>query len=322
MQPIYRGGAQPSPQMAQVMEHFGVLMRGMVPTYFDEAGLTKSPPEFILREPLDTPLARLVGRGLPIQPEMPAGRTQCSPVRIGGVRGEWIVAEGADANRRLLYLHGGGCVMGDVDNYRWFIARLSKASGCAALAIDYRLAPEHPFPAALDDADAAFAHMLANGPNGAASATAAFLVGDSSGGGLALATALKVRDGGGRKATAVATMSAGTDMTQSGATLTQAEVIGGGKQFSLYYGATDPAHPLVSPLHAKLDGLCPVMLQAGEAEGYLDDSVRFAEKAAKAGVPVTFEIWRHMPHVHQLMAPVLPEANDAIDSIGRFLRDH
>lgn len=320
MQPTYRGGDAPSPEMAHVLEHFGVLMRGMVPTYFKEEGLARNPPQLILREPLDTPLARLLARGLPIRPELPEGRTSCSPVRLGDLRGEWVVAEGADPARRMLYLHGGGYVMGDVDNYRWFIARLSKASGCAALAIDYRLGPEHPFPAALEDATAAWGHMLAHGPDGPAKAEKAYLIGDSAGGGLALAQTLRLRDEGKPQPAAVVAMSPGTDLTQSGKTLTEAEVVGGGKQFSLYYGATDPKHPLVSPLHARLEGLCPVMLQAGESEGYLDDSVRFAEKAAAAGVPVTFEIWRHMPHVHQLMAPVLPEANEAIESIGRFLR--
>jgi len=320
--PVYRGGAAPSPEMAQVLQHFEILMRGMVPTYFRPEGLERNPPEFLLREPLDTPLARLLAKGLAVRPELPEGRTQCWPARIGDLRGEWILGQGADPSRRMLYLHGGGYAMGDVDSYRCFVARLSQASGCAALAIDYRLAPEHPYPAALDDARAAYRFLMAQGPEEPGRPTSAFLVGDSAGGGLALALALDLRDGGGEAPAAVVAMSPGTDLTQSGATLTPPEVIGGGKQFSLYYRTVGPRHPGVSPLHADLKGLPPVFLQAGETEGYLDDSVRFAAKAAAAGVPVTFEIWRHMPHVHQVMAPLLPEANDAITSIGGFLRRH
>jgi acetyl esterase/lipase len=321
MKPIYRGGDRPSPQMAEVLAHFEVLMRGMVPTYFQPEGLAQNPPQFRLREPLDTPLARLLARGLPVRPELPEGVTQCRPVRLdGGLRGEWILAEGADPGRRLLYLHGGGYAMGDVDSYRFFIARLSRESGCAALAVDYRLAPEHPYPAALEDARSGYRALLAGMPGHAPAPSKTYLVGDSAGGGLALALALDLRDGGGRSPNAIAAMSPGVDLTQSGATLSPAEVIGGGKQFSLYYAPVGPLHPGVSPLHAELAGLPPVFLQAGETEGYLDDSVRFAAKASAAGVPVTFEIWRHMPHVHQLMAPLLPEANEAVESLAAFLR--
>lgn len=322
VQPIYRGASTPSAELETVMAHLGVLVRGITPTYFDPAGLAQSPPKFVLQEPLDTPLARLMAKGLAVRPTMPEGVTQCRPVQLGQLYGEWIVAEGADPDRRMLYLHGGGYAMGDVDSYRCFVARLSKASGCAALAIDYRLAPEHPFPAALDDAYAAYQHLATHGPSAQGGAARLFLVGDSAGGGLAIAAALKARDASGPKAAAIVAMSPGTDLSQSGATLSPPEVIGGGKQFSLYYAAAGPLHPLVSPLHAELRGLPPILLQAGETEGYLDDSVRLADKAASSGVEVTFEIWRGMPHVHQVMAPLLPEANDAIDSIGRFLRAH
>ncbi len=318
---IYRGGDQPSAELALVNEHLDVLGRGIGPTYFSEEGIRLDPPELILRDPLDTKLARLLGRSFPMMSQMPDGETSVRPIRIGDLYGEWITAEGADPRRLMLYLHGGGYALGDVDSYRCFIARLSKASGCRVLAVDYRLAPEHPFPAALNDATAAYNVLCGELPANKKT-TRAYIVGDSAGGGLALATTLKVMRDENRLPDAVIAMSPATDLTQSGSTLTPPEVIGGGKQFSLYFGTEDPKNPLVSPLYAELAGFPPVLLQAGETEGYLDDSIRFARKAHGAGVDVTLEIWRHMPHVHQVMAPALPEATEAIRAMGQFLHLH
>ncbi len=315
------GGDSPSGEFQTIVEHFMTLVRGMNPTYFEVEGLEKNPPEYILKDPLDTDLARLIGRGFPIAPQMPEGDVIVRRTVVNGRNSEWVSAEGALPDRVMLYLHGGGYVMGDIDNYRCFIARLSRASKCSVLAIDYRLAPEHPFPAGLEDALAAYKTLIEDTATGSGQNRKFYIVGDSAGGGLALATTLKAMRERLRVPDAVIAMSPATDLTQSGSTLTPAEVIGGGKQFSLYYGNTDPTHPLVSPLYADLEGFPPVLLQAGEIEGYLDDSVRFAKKAHEAGVDVRLQIWRNMPHVHQVMAPHLPEANAAIQAMGEFLLD-
>ena len=318
--PTYIGGDTPSPEMAEVLAHFEVLVGGMTPTYFVMDDLQKSPPKFTPLPSLNTSLARLLARSFPIRSQMPAGATVCLSDPLEDIYGEWIVAEGATWNRRMLYLHGGGYALGDVDSYRCFIARLSAASGAAVYAIDYRLAPEAPFPAALEDAIAAFDHMCRPTSGRGGSIEKAYVVGDSAGGGLALATTLKIMQTGRRLPEAVMAMSPATDLSQSGSTLTQAEIVGGGKQFSLYYGEAGPYEPLVSPLYADLTGFPPLLLQAGEVEGYLDDSTRFFHKACVQGVDVTYEVWRHMPHVHQVMAPILPEANQAITHIGDFLK--
>ncbi len=318
---IYKGDInEASPELETVFSHLMKLVDLMNPTYFVREGLEATPPKFILREPLDTQAARFCARSFPLSHIMPDGDISVVKTTIGNIPAEWITAEGADSERRMLYLHGGGYALGDVDSYRCFIARLSKATGCAVLAIDYRLAPEHSFPAALDDAVDAYKHLLIWGPNGKSRLEKVFVVGDSAGGGLALTTTYKVRDLAIRKPDAVVAMSPATDLTQSGSTLSEPEIVGGGKQFSLYYANHDPKDPLVSPLYGDPTGLPPMLLQAGETEGYLDDSVRFAHKAHKHGVDITLEVWRHMPHVHQVMAPVLPEANQAIASIGDFLR--
>ncbi|MBU1375448.1 MAG: alpha/beta hydrolase [Alphaproteobacteria bacterium] len=309
----------PSDALAQVTRHFDRFAPMMIQGFFEAAPLAEAPPRFVVRSPIDMDLVRMAMRVFPIAPSLPQGRTRVAPVDAGGVTGEWIVADGATTDRRMLYLHGGGYTSGDVDGYRCFIARLSAASRSAVLAIDYRLAPEHPFPAALDDAVAAYRTMLVRGFDGHAPASRLAIVGDSAGGGLALATAYRLRESGTRLPHAIVAMSPWTDMTQGGATLSDPERIGGGGQAALYYAKADPRNPLVSPLFGDPKGLPRLLLQAGEAEGYLDDSRRFARKAAAAGVDVRFEVWRAMPHVHQVHAPVLPEAEAAIRSIGDFL---
>lgn len=322
LSPVFVGHDAPSGEFAEVLEHFEVLVGGMTPTYFDISDLQQDPPVFTPLEPLNTRLARLLARSFPIRSQMPEGTTECTPAPIGNIYGEWIRSEAASWDRRMLYLHGGGYALGDVDSYRCFIARLSKASGAAVYAIDYRLAPEHPFPAALEDAIQAYDYLGSAKFGNGDTPEKVYVVGDSAGGGLALATTLKVMETRRDLPDAVMAMSPATDLSQSGSTLTPPEIIGGGKQFAMYAGEAGPYHPLVSPLYAELEGFPPLLLQAGEVEGYLDDSTRFYQKAHEAGVDVTFEVWRHMPHVHQVMAPVLPEANEAIEHIGHFLRAH
>ncbi len=255
--------------------------------------------------------------------------TTVTPVDAGGVPGEWVVAQGADPARRLLHLHGGGYVIGSVNSHRDLAAALSHASGCAALILDYRLAPEHPYPAALDDALAAYRWMRANGPNGAATADATFIAGDSAGGGLTLATMLAARDAGDPLPDAAVTISAWTDLTQSGDSIIgraeadpRVTVASLDKFANCYLNGADAKTPLASPLSADLAGLPPLLIQVGDAEILLDDSTVFADKAKAAGVDVTLEVWPEMFHVWHHQWAVLPEAQQAVDRIGEYLKTH
>jgi acetyl esterase/lipase len=251
---------------------------------------------------------------------------------LAGVQCEWLVAAGADPDRRLLYIHGGGWTSGDLDSHRPLSARISRAAGVAVLAVHYRLAPEHPFPAGLDDCVHAYRWLRANGPNGPAPARSIFVAGDSAGGNLTLATLLACKERGLPLPTGAIPISAATDFAAAGDSFrTRAGVdpiLAGDPQGirvigSVYtQGRADPLSPLCSPLHGDLRGLPPLLVQVGDAEVLLDDSTRFAAKAKAAGVDVTLEVWPDMPHVWHLFAPFLPEATEAIEHIGQFVRKH
>lgn len=263
-------------------------------------------------------------------PEAPApeGVTTTS-VDAGGVAAEWVVADGAAPDRRLLYLHGGGYVICGPATHRDLAGRISKASGVSLLVLDYRLAPEHPYPAAMDDAVAALRWMNDNGPNGPASARATFVAGDSAGGGMTLATLVSARDAGIRMPDAAVTLSAWTDLACTGETLqTRVDVDPMVTEALLqrmigeYMQGADVKQPLASPLYADLSGLPPLLMQVGDAEVLLDDTTRVAEKAKAAGVDVSVELYPEMMHIFQLFAAVLPEGQQAIGRIGEFLRKY
>jgi epsilon-lactone hydrolase len=253
--------------------------------------------------------------------------TTVTPVDAGGIPAEWVVADAAAPDRRLLYLHGGGYVICSPATHRDLAGRISKAAGVAVLVLDYRLAPEHPYPAAVDDATAALRWMHDHGPTGPAPARATFVAGDSAGGGLTLATLLATRDAGGRMPNAAVTISAWTDLAATGASLrTRADVDPMvtaavlSRMVKEYLQGGDPQQPLASPLYADLRGLPPLLMQVGDAEVLLDDTSRVADKAIAAGVAVTVEVYPEMMHIFQLFAPVLPEGQQAIDRIGAFLK--
>ena len=260
-------------------------------------------------------------------PEVPAPEgTLVTPVDAGGVRAEWVVAEHAAPDRRLLYLHGGGYVICSPATHRDLAGRLSKAAQVPVLVIDYRLAPEHPYPAAVDDALAAVRWISANGPNGPAPASATFVAGDSAGGGLTLATLIGARNHGVRMPDAAVTLSAWNDLACTGNTMHTRAAVDPMVTAALlqrmigeYLQGGDPAQPLASPLYADLRGLPPMLMQVGDAEVLLDDTLRVAEKAQAAGVDVTVDVYPEMIHIFQLFAPVLPEGQQAIDRIGAFL---
>lgn len=256
------------------------------------------------------------------------GDARVVPCEAGGRPAEWLLAPGAVGDRRLLYLHGGSWMFGSLAGYRAHAARLSAATGCAVLSLDYRLAPENPWPAGLDDADAAFDWMRANGPHDRSTAALTVIAGDSAGGNLALALLLRRRDHARALPSAAVAFSPATDLTWSSATIeTRADVdpilrpdrLPAATRAYLQ-GAAEPSHPHVSPLHGDLTGLPPLLLQTGEAEILLDDTRRLAERAEAAGVEVVLDLWPRMPHVFQVFAPYLPEASAAMTRAGDFVR--
>jgi acetyl esterase/lipase len=251
---------------------------------------------------------------------------------VGGVPCEWLLAKGADPDRRLLYIHGGGWTAGGLDSHRPLSARISAATGCAVLAVDYRLAPEHPFPAGLDDCIATYRWLRENGPNGAAPARSLFVAGDSAGGNLTLVLLLASKQRGLPLPNAAVPISPATDFLGQGESWRTREerepIIRGGadgiRMLSQVYlqGRAKPEDPLASPLYGDFRGLPPLLFHVGDAEVLLDDSTRAAEKAKQAAVDVTLEVWPDMPHVWHAFAPFLPEASQAIERIGAFVRKH
>jgi acetyl esterase/lipase len=269
----------------------------------------------------DMTAMRAVMEGMTAFPS--AGETKCTPVNAGGVPAEWIAAAGAVDDRVILYVHGGGYVMGSIATHREMVARLSKAAKARALALDYRLAPEHPFPAAVDDAVAAYRWLLTQNIK----ASRIVVAGDSAGGGLTLATLVALRDAKVPLPAAGVCISPWADMEGTGASMVtrakadpvvQKQGLLGMAQ--LYLGGKDPKSPLAAPLHANLEGLPPLLIHVGDAETLLDDSTRVTEKAKRAGVKVDLEIWPEMPHVWHLFAPFLPEGQQAIEKIGQYVQ--
>lgn len=250
-------------------------------------------------------------------------RAQVTPVDAGGVPGEWVVAPEADDDRVVLYLHGGGYCMGSPSSHRRLVAALSAQAEARVLSLDYRLAPEHPYPAAVDDAVAAYRWLVAQG----IPATRIAISGDSAGGGLTLATLLALRDAGDPLPAAGVPLSAWADLEGTGETMkTKADVDRMIRPDRLketadwYANGADLRQPNLSPLHGDYAGIPPLLLQVGGAEVLLDDSVRVSERARAAGVDVTVEVWDDMPHVFQAFTGLLPEADDAIAKIGEFLK--
>ncbi|PON15916.1 alpha/beta hydrolase [Candidatus Entotheonella serta] len=254
-----------------------------------------------------------------------SGSVQTEAVDADGVAAEWVTAAGVDVERTILYLHGGGYVIGSPATHRGLAERLSKAAVARVLMIDYRLAPEHPFPAPVEDATTAYRWLLASGIEPGHIAVA----GDSAGGGLTVATLVALRDAGESLPAAGICLSPWVDMEGIGESMTtrssldpmvQKEGLLG--MAGLYLQGADPRSPLAAPLYADLHGLSPLLIQVGTSETLYDDATRLAERAKAAGVQVTLESWDEMIHVWHLFAEALPEGQKAIDGIGAFLRQH
>ena len=261
------------------------------------------------------------GMGARQEPTVPG--VKLTKIKVGDVPCEWVMTPEADPNVRLLYLHGGGWVSGSGGNYLPLAAEISLAAKCAVLLPDYRLAPEHPFPAGLDDCVAAYEWLVANGPSGPGAAKATFVAGDSAGGNLTLATLLALKDRKLRLPAGGIPISPATDFTLTSEALKSVydPIISSRTMPEFrdrYLPKTDPRDPLASPLFGDYRGLPPLLIQLGEHEMLRDDAIRVAKKARADGVPVTLEIWPGMVHVFQIRG--LPESREAIRRIGEFVR--
>ena len=252
----------------------------------------------------------------------PPADIKCERVEAGGVDAEWICAPNAASDRFVLYLHGGGYVIGSVNTHRDMIGRISRAAQARVLALNYRLAPEHPFPAAVDDAVAGYKWLLAQG----AKPSRISIAGDSAGGGLTAATLVAIKDAKLPTPAAGVLLSPWVDLEGLGESMTtrveadpvvRKEGLVGMAQ--AYLGGQDPKTPLAAPLYADLKGLPPLLIQVGDAETLLDDSTRLDARARAAGVSTKLEVWPEMIHVWQLFANFLPEGQEAIDGIGKFV---
>ena len=244
------------------------------------------------------------------------------PVMAGDVPAEWLIPPEATPRSVILYLHGGAWTLGWTNIHRRMVAHLCRAAACRALAVDYRLAPEHPFPAALEDCLGAYRWLL----KGGSLPGDMVIVGDSAGGNLTLATLMSLRDAGDPLPAAAVCISPATDLEGTGESFWTKKDPLQTPEFVLamvrhYASGQDLRSPLLSPHYGDLRGLPPLLIHAGGDEMFLSDATRLADKARAAGVDVSLVVWPRMWHVWHLLAPSLPEARQAIDAIGAFVRE-
>ncbi len=253
---------------------------------------------------------------------LPTG-IQCQSLNVDGVSAEWITVPDTDQGV-ILYLHGGAYALGSINVHRQFIARLAIATNIRCLGLNYRLAPEHPFPAALEDTLTAYHWLLSQGLH----PSQIIIAGDSAGGGLALAAMLSLRNSAAQLPAGAVCLSPWTDLA-----LTGPSIQGNAKVdpildldslhiYAKYYAAQNEiTNPLISPLYADLHGLPPLLIQVGGNEILLDDAVRLHKNALNDGVNATLKIWHHMFHVFQMIS-FLPETKEALQSITEFVIDN
>jgi acetyl esterase/lipase len=253
----------------------------------------------------------------------PMRQVDMKPIDAGGVSAEWFSQPQSDPEAVVLYFHGGGYSTGSINSHRDFLARLCIASERRVLAADYRLAPEHPFPAQLEDARRAYLWLI---EEQGIHPDHIVLGGESAGAGLTLSTLVSLRDERLPLPAGAVLISGWFDLDSRSTSM----------QFNRHYdfvtriGVRAMArrfappsahdHPLVSPVHAEMNGLSPLLIQVGAAETLLDDSLRVAERARSAGVDVQLEVWPDMIHAWHIFAPMLEEGRQAIERIGRFVR--
>lgn len=245
------------------------------------------------------------------------------PVSANGVKAEWTTTPDADRAKAVLFVHGGGYVIGSLDSHRHLVAKIGRAARAPALALDYRLAPEHPFPAAVEDAVAGYRFLLAKGvaPGGIT------IAGDSAGGGLVVAAMLSIRDAGLAQPACGWAISPWVDMEAVGGSMTTkaatdptVQKAGILEMAKAYLGAADPRSPLAAPIYADMTGLAPLLIQVGAAETLLDDAIRLAQVAGASDVAVDLQIWPEMIHVWHTYFADLAAGRRAIEAGGQFAR--
>ncbi len=245
------------------------------------------------------------------------------PVMADAVPCEWLIPGGVREGYAILYLHGGAWFMGSANTHRSLVSRIAAASSVRALVVNYRLAPEFPFPSGLEDCIAAYEWLTNNG----IPAEHIVIAGDSAGGNLALAMLVALREAGKPLPAGAVALSPATDLAFTGESvrtrLKVDPIFSKGSPPSIiqdYITSHDPRDPLISPLYADLHGLPPLLLHVGDHEILLDDTVRFGDKASAAGVQSNIVVWPEMFHVFQLFTPFLPEARRAVEQIADFIR--
>lgn len=250
---------------------------------------------------------------------------QTERVGAGGVPAEWIKAPGAQADRVMLYFHGGGYVVGSMRTHRTMLSHISRASGFSVLGLDYRLAPENPFPAPIEDALAAYRWLLNQGVE----PSKIILGGDSAGGGLVVSALVAIRYAGEPMPAAGVCISPWVDMEATGDSfVSNANVDPSVSRerirniAAVYLAGKNPQAPLASPMHADLRELPPLLSMVGSIETLLDDARILTERAQAAGVEAMLEVWDDMPHVWTHFASILPEGQQAVDRIGKFMLQH
>jgi monoterpene epsilon-lactone hydrolase len=264
--------------------------------------------------------SRAMMAGGPKQP-LPRGVTTRAAT-ADGVPVEWIEPAEPASDAVVLYLHGGGWIFGWYPSHRSLVARICEAASCRALAVDYRLAPEHPFPAALEDCVTAYRWLAGSG----VSPRRIVIAGDSAGGNLVLTTLMTLRDAGEAMPAAGVCLSPMTDLAGTGDTFRRGRdalltVESAMSMARAYVGDQDPRAPLISPNYGDFTGLPRLLVQVGADEILLSDSLRLVENAEAAGVDVDLAVWPGMWHVWHTLAPYLPEARHAVDAIGSFVRE-
>jgi monoterpene epsilon-lactone hydrolase len=244
---------------------------------------------------------------------------------VGGVNVVEVTVDGIDSANVILYFHGGVYVIGSADSSVPLVADLARRTNAKVISVDYRLAPENPYPAAVEDATAAYDGLLSLGMDPSNIAIA----GESAGGGLTAALLLTLRDGGMPMPSSAFVMSPWADLTLSGNTIVDRQDVDPilrGEALSLrvgdYVASANSSDPFISPVFADLRGLPPLLIQAGSHEILLSDAVRLAERAANADVEVTLDVVPGVPHVFQAYAAVLDEGDAALDRAARFLKAH
>ena len=255
-----------------------------------------------------------------------AADVKLEPVDLGGVPGEWSSVAGSDASRVLMFFHGGGYCSGSIRSHRRLVTEAGRSAGIRTLAVGYRLAPEHPFPAAMEDAVTAWHFLCRQG----IAARHIAIGGDSAGGGLAVVLNNRLRDADEELPGCVWLVSPWTDLTMSGSTLITKDnvdpIIHKGYLGELADAYVPPGmdrkDPRLSPLYADLKGLPPMLVQVGSAETLLEDATRFAAAAGAADVSVTLEIWPHMIHAWPMWNAGLKPGRSALAHAGAFMRAH